>query len=113
VPILTDQTTRVPLHQLRKGDTGRIDATGLAHDDAELLRALGLRPEASVRVCRLGHTCIVELCDRLGGGCRIGLTKGLAERVMILPDTRGTDPEPAAVVGTLKKADRRSSRVAR
>jgi Fe2+ transport system protein FeoA len=103
----------VPLHQLRKGDTGRIDASGLAHDDAELLRALGLRPEASVRVCRLGHTCIVELCDRLGGGCRIGMTKGLAERVMILPDSRSSGAAAVQGAGLLKKKIIRKSPEAR
>lgn len=83
--LLAHQPARIPLQQLRKGQMGRIAPSQLPPEDADMLRAMGLRPDATVRVCRLGHTCIVEVCDRLGGGCRIGLTRGLAERVMVAP----------------------------
>jgi hypothetical protein len=64
--------------------------TCLDPSDAALLRAMGLRPSARIRVCRLGEPCIVEVmsgsdsCNRPGGcACRIGLAKPLAERVMV------------------------------
>jgi len=55
--------------------------------DAALLRAMGLRPNAKVRLCRLGEPCIVEVMTGAGDGtckgpggcwCRIGLAKPLA-----------------------------------
>jgi hypothetical protein len=64
--------------------------TCLDPNDAALLRAMGLRPSARIRICRLGEPCIVEVlsgsdsCGRAGGcACRIGLAKPLAERVMV------------------------------
>ncbi len=86
MPMTATQPSRISLQQLRKGDRGRIESTDLPADDAAMLRALGLRPEAPVRMCRMGQTCIVEVCDRLGGGCRIGLARSLAERVVVRRD---------------------------
>ncbi len=82
---------RISLHQLPKGTRGRIDSTDLPPADAAMLRAMGLRPDASVRMCRFGHTCIVEVCDRLGGGCRIGLSRALAERVVIRREVQAAE----------------------
>jgi hypothetical protein len=62
-----------------------------------MLRAMGLRVNARVRICRLGEPCIVELvggtsanagatdaCPRGSAcTCRIGLAKPLARRVMV------------------------------
>lgn len=57
-----------------------------------MLRAMGMKPGAMVRVCRAGEPCIVEvLAPRGGGPCgcdcstRIGLAKDLAMRVMVIP----------------------------
>ncbi len=85
---------------LRPGDTGVICETCLDSGDAAVLRAMGLRPNAVIRLCRLGETCIVEvvpgspgcgaLCDRPGGCCcRIGLERRLAERVMVVAAANG------------------------
>lgn len=91
--------TGVALTTLQPGQTGVICETCLEPDDAALLRAMGLRPNATIRLCRLGEPCIVEVipgvpgsgdkCDRPGGcSCRIGLSKPLADRVMIgAPET--------------------------
>lgn len=58
--------------------------------DAALLRAMGLRPNALIRVRRAGEPCIVEVvpCGGEGGAechCagRIGLAKLLASRVLV------------------------------
>lgn len=61
--------------------------------DAALLRAMGLRVNALVRVCRLGEPCIVEVLARDGCtascGARIGLARSLARQVLIGPVPQG------------------------
>jgi Fe2+ transport system protein FeoA len=44
---------------------------------------MGLRPDASIQMCRLGEPCIISLSGACGGGCRIGLAKDIASRVMV------------------------------
>jgi Fe2+ transport system protein FeoA len=73
----------VPLTQLVRGQRGRIDCTDAESDDCSVLRAMGLRPDASIQMCRLGEPCIISLTGACGGGCRIGLAKGIASRVMV------------------------------
>ena len=80
----------VCLTTLQAGQMATVFQTSLDPADAALLRAMGLRPAARIRVCRLGEPCIVEVmsgsdsCNRPGGcACRIGLARPLAERVMV------------------------------
>jgi Fe2+ transport system protein FeoA len=80
----------VSLLTLQAGQMATVFQTCLDPSDAALLRAMGLRPSARIRVCRLGEPCIVEVlsgsesCGRPGGcACRIGLARPLAERVMV------------------------------
>ena len=86
----------VALTTLKAGQTATVHGTTLEHNDAALLRAMGLRPSAMVRVCRLGEPCIIEVlggvraengCAERNGACicRIGLARPLAERVMVGP----------------------------
>lgn len=87
----------VPLTELRTGQLGVVRAIELDARDSSMLRAMGLRVNARVRICRLGEPCIIEL---MGGSaasvdatqscprgaactCRIGLSKPLAQRVMV------------------------------
>jgi len=94
----TETTTDrwIPLTQLTRGQSGRVRIDGAvdgAFDGAEvneevrMLRAMGLRPNASVTMCRLGEPCIVSLSGACGGGCRIGLAKEIADRVMVDTDS--------------------------
>ena len=85
IPDTTETATApsVPLTQLSRGQRGRIIAGQLDSEDASVLRAMGLRPDASVQMCRLGEPCIVALSGACGGGCRIGLAKDIAARVMV------------------------------
>jgi hypothetical protein len=55
----------------------------LAAPDAELLRAMGVRPATTVRLCRFGSPCIVQLCHSCGSTCRIGLARDLASRIIV------------------------------
>lgn len=85
----------VALISLRPGQVGSVCETCLDPADAAMLRAMGLRPNATIRVCRLGEPSIVEvlpsvagsgtLCERPGGCCcRIGLSRFIASRVMVV-----------------------------
>ena len=89
----TNQGPRpISLHSLTPGLIGRVCENCLNDADATMLRAMGLKPNSLVRVCRAGEPCIVEvLAPRGGGPCgcdcatRIGLAKELALRVMVIP----------------------------
>jgi Fe2+ transport system protein FeoA len=85
----------VALTGLKAGQRGVVRRTDMDLRDAALLRAMGLRPNARVRLCRLGEPCIVEImgarpaesgqCPPEGCCCRIGLARPLADRVMVAP----------------------------
>ncbi|MFZ4575964.1 MAG: FeoA family protein [Phycisphaerales bacterium] len=98
-------TTPNPLHrpltQLPPGQTAIVRETRLDARDAALLRAMGLRPNATVRICRLGEPCIVEVLSGSGEGgcngpggcwCRIGLSKPLALGVVVEQTDSCTGP---------------------
>src|SRR5262249_42652497 len=51
----------VSLTTLQAGQMATVFQTSLDPADAALLRAMGLRPSARIRVCRLGEPCIVEV----------------------------------------------------
>lgn len=87
------QSNTIPLTQLSRGQTGRVRIDGIATDEVKMLRAMGLRPNASVTMCRLGEPCIVSLSGACGGGCRIGLAREIAGRVMITVDSHTDDPQ--------------------
>jgi len=78
---------RKPLTGLPRGHTAQVCETCLDTRDAAMLRAMGLRPNARVRIIRLGEPCIIEVLGinpATGGcGCRIGLARGLADRVIV------------------------------
>jgi len=73
----------IPLTQLRRGQLAAVSEAKLSAPDAELLRAMGLRPCSTVRLCRFGSPCIVQLCHSCGSSCRIGLARDLAERIVV------------------------------
>ncbi|MGV6815395.1 MAG: FeoA family protein [Phycisphaerales bacterium] len=76
------ESKTIPLTQLTRGQHGRIECTQAHPDDCSMLRAMGLRPEATIKMCRLGEPCIISL----SGACRIGLSKDIASRVMVHVD---------------------------
>ncbi len=79
----TTPSNAIPLTQLTRGQSGRVQIDSVPTDEIKMLRAMGLRPNASVTMCRLGEPCIVSLSGVCGGGCRIGLAKEIAGRVMV------------------------------
>lgn len=89
MPLTRSQTELegTPLVAARAGQEGQVLGAGLEERDAAMLRAMGLRPSAKLRVCRVGEPTIVELVPDGPGvcrsGCRIGLAKSLAARIRI------------------------------
>lgn len=77
---------RIPLTQMSRGQSGRVSLHGAHDEETRMLRAMGLRPNASITMCRLGEPCIVALSGACGGGCRIGLARDIASRVMVTPN---------------------------
>ena len=73
----------IPLTQLPRGTRPRIAGSQHNADDAALLRAMGRKPNAELEVCRMGQPCIVALTGACGGGCRLGLSRELADRVLV------------------------------
>jgi Fe2+ transport system protein FeoA len=85
----TIQTTgqapaRVRLTQLTRGQIARLDSSGFQDDSAAHLTAMGLRPSCQLRVCKAGQPCIVHV-DGHAGGCRIALSRDLADSLYVLP----------------------------
>ncbi len=81
----------VPLASLQRGQRAVIRETRMSTDDAALLRAMGLCDCALITVARSGEPCVVTVrgvdgakcgCHR-AGGCRIGLSRAMAERIFV------------------------------
>ncbi len=84
------QGRRVRLTRLRVGETGRVCGGRLEDEDKDMLRALGLRPDALVKLTRTGEPCIVQVLGPHGCSCRIGLARPLAERVIVSVERKDT-----------------------
>lgn len=83
----SEPTPTTPLTTLRPGSGGRLRShAGLDADDAALLSAMGLRRASRLRLHRAGEPCIVSVLCGCGGSCRIGLSKRLAERILVEPE---------------------------
>lgn len=80
----------ISLNQLKPGETGVVKAAPTTGDDAAVLAAMGLCCNAKVRLCRAGEPCIVAVLGGKGGGCRIGLARPLADRILVERLDRGS-----------------------
>lgn len=78
------RTGAIPLTQLSRGQAARLESCSLSDVESAELRAMGLRPECEFRVCKMGEPCIVSIGTK-AGGCRIALSRKLADRVHVLP----------------------------
>jgi hypothetical protein len=81
-------SARVPLSQLRNGDCATVCECALQGRDGALLRAMGLCPNAHVRMCRGGGRMIVAVGSAgapAAGESRIGLDRELAEQILVAP----------------------------
>lgn len=87
-PVAAHTADATRLTALKPGQTATVCQCALDPADASVLRAMGLRPNATLRVCRAGEPCVVEVLYGEGdhaSSCRIGLSKPLAARVMVAP----------------------------
>jgi hypothetical protein len=75
----------VPLSQLRDGDCGTVCECDLQGHDGALLRAMGLCPNAQVRLCRGGGRMIVAVGGAERGESRIGIARELADKILVSP----------------------------
>lgn len=81
---------RVALCDVLAGGVGVVLETAVGEQDGAMLRAMGLVPGATVRVCRAGEPCIVAVLHTGAsacacGGSRIGLARRLARGVYVRP----------------------------
>jgi Fe2+ transport system protein FeoA len=74
----------VALSALRKGASGRVHESQLDEDSVGLLKALGLSVSRSFRLCKTGEPCILQV-----GSTRIGVSKAVAARILVVPDGPG------------------------
>jgi Fe2+ transport system protein FeoA len=75
-------TCPVRLCDLPVGTTARLYAADVPGEDGALLRALGLTERCRLRLCKSGEPCIVQVRTT-----RIGLSRVVAEQVLVVPDT--------------------------
>ncbi len=71
----------VRLCDLPAGAIARLHATDVPGEDGALLRALGLTERCRLRLCKSGEPCIVQV-----RATRIGLSKTVAEQVLVVPE---------------------------
>jgi Fe2+ transport system protein FeoA len=81
----------VPLCVLRSGSRCRVRCRHMTEEDAELLAAMGLGNECTVRVCQAGDPCIVQVA-----ATRLGLSRAIAQRILVVPLEREGDGAPPA-----------------
>ncbi len=77
------------MSELEIGVLASVCEACLESGDVSILRAMGLKPSATIKLCRQGEPCVVEIlpagpCEH---GCvtRLGLARDLARRVMVVP----------------------------
>ncbi len=75
------------LSSCRPGDIGRVTQVDLPAPDASMLRAMGLRVGAMVRISRVGEPTVVEVISghecRCHCRCRIGVARSLAAAITL------------------------------
>ncbi len=82
----TPEPVLTPIAKSRAGAVGTLRCEGLDAEETRMLRAMGLRDQARVRLCRVGEPCIVQVMGACGCSCRIGLSRPLAQRVLLRVD---------------------------
>lgn len=74
----------VRLSQLSAGHTARLHTANLPAQDCALLGALGMTDRCVLRICKVGEPCIVQVQST-----RIGLSRSVADGIMVVPETAG------------------------
>jgi Fe2+ transport system protein FeoA len=74
----------VRLSQLSAGQLARLHCAELNAHDCALLQALGLTDRCVMRVCKIGEPCIVQV-----RATRIGLSRSVADGILVVPESAG------------------------
>lgn len=74
----------VRLSAIAAGGTARLHGADLAAEDCALLRAIGMTDRCRLRVCKVGEPCIVEVRFT-----RIGLSRAVADGILVVPEPAG------------------------
>ena len=70
----------VPLCDLAVGDTARVHRADVTASMARYLRAIGLTNASEFRLCKTGEPCIIQV-----RATRIGLSRGIARHILVVP----------------------------
>ena len=73
----------VLLSSLAIGATARLHETNLDQATVRLLGALGMTSSAEFRLCQADEPCIIQV-----RATRIGLSRGVADRILVVPTQR-------------------------
>lgn len=83
-------TVEKPLTAWTAGSIAQVSKVDLDASDAAMLRAMGLRAGAVVRLSKVGEPSVVEVISghtcRCHCRCRIGLARDVASRVFLVPE---------------------------
>lgn len=71
----------IPLTSLEIDASARFHEAQLTVDARNMLRALGLTDGATLRVCKQGEPCVVQV-----RATRIGMTRRVAHAILVAPD---------------------------
>jgi Fe2+ transport system protein FeoA len=71
----------VRLSALSSGRTVRLHMADLAPADCDMLRALGMTDHCTLRICKVGEPCIVQVQST-----RIGLSRSVADGILVVPE---------------------------
>jgi Fe2+ transport system protein FeoA len=76
--------TPVRLCDLRVGARARFQEARLDREACELLQSLGLTRSSTLRLCKAGEPCIIQVHST-----RIGLSQAVAGCIFVIPDPAG------------------------
>ena len=74
----------VRLSAVAPGQVVRLHGANLTPQDCALLRALGLTDRCTLRICKIGEPCIVQV-----RATRIGLSRSVADGILVVPQGAG------------------------
>ena len=74
----------VPLSSCAPGSTVRFLRAQLDPESCNLLRALGLTRQCQLTLCKTGEPCIVQVRST-----RIGLSRAVANGILVVPEPAG------------------------
>ena len=77
-------TFPIRLSSPEPGRVARLHTAELPPQDCALLRALGMTDRCMLRICKVGEPCIVEVQST-----RIGLSRSVADGILVVPETAG------------------------